>query len=237
MLTDDEIRALAERLEKNANRLWVAGLKSHATNSREAADALRSTLDRAVKAEAERDEAPRYFDAIREAQSRQDAEAKLAKAVEALREIANQPNATAGMLRHVAKATLSTIEAGTVEHPDSDFLRRLVENVFSWALNDCNYLDPKDADAIVAETRAGMTPEQAAIWRADRVSVQVEHPDSVRKPAWQDVWPFGCPKNSACARHRQCMYGCAAHKDRPVSDVAAEIDDETKRRTGATNDQ
>ena len=46
------------------------------------------------------------------------------------------------------------------------------------------------------------------------------------------VWPDGCPKKSACARHSACMYGCATHKDRPPGEVASEINAETERREG-----
>lgn len=50
------------------------------------------------------------------------------------------------------------------------------------------------------------------------------------------VWPDGCPKKSACARHSACMYGCATHKDRPPGDVASEINAETERRKGVKID-
>lgn len=48
-----------------------------------------------------------------------------------------------------------------------DFLYRLIENVFSWAMQDCNYLDPKSMGRLIAETKTGMTPETAAVWRSD----------------------------------------------------------------------
>lgn len=47
-----------------------------------------------------------------------------------------------------------------------EFLHQLIENAFSWALQDCNYLSPKYMDRLIAETRAGMKPEQAATWNA-----------------------------------------------------------------------
>ena len=50
---------------------------------------------------------------------------------------------------------------------ERDFVYRLVENAFSWAVEDCNYLNPKYVDRLVAATQAGMKPEQAAVWRAD----------------------------------------------------------------------
>jgi hypothetical protein len=47
-----------------------------------------------------------------------------------------------------------------------EFLHRLIENAFSWALQDCNYLSPKYMDRLLAATREGMTPEAAAFWNA-----------------------------------------------------------------------
>ena len=72
----------------------------------------------------------------------------------------------------ILRANGTTTHAEKVEAAaaalDVEFQRRLVENVFSWALEDCNYLAVKDADTIIEQTRAGMTPEQAAVWRSDR---------------------------------------------------------------------
>ncbi|NTF17987.1 hypothetical protein G6L37_06190 [Agrobacterium rubi] len=45
-------------------------------------------------------------------------------------------------------------------------MHRLIENAFSWALQDCNYLNPKYMDRLIQETSAGMKPEQAADWNA-----------------------------------------------------------------------
>lgn len=49
---------------------------------------------------------------------------------------------------------------------DRDFLHRLIENAFSWALQDCNYLNPKYMDRLIDCTHNGMKPEQAAVWNA-----------------------------------------------------------------------
>ncbi|MNU30403.1 hypothetical protein D3C71_188880 [compost metagenome] len=46
------------------------------------------------------------------------------------------------------------------------FQHRLIENAFSWALQDCNYLNPKYMDRLIGETMLGMKPEQAAGWNA-----------------------------------------------------------------------
>lgn len=46
------------------------------------------------------------------------------------------------------------------------FLHRLIENAFSWALQDCNYLNPKYMDRLIADTLSGMKPAQAAEWNA-----------------------------------------------------------------------
>lgn len=70
-----------------------------------------------------------------------------------------------------AEAELAEAKEVIASHEDEqDFLRRLVENVYSWAMESPNYLMAKDADALVAATRKGMTPEQAAMWRADRAA-------------------------------------------------------------------
>lgn len=47
-----------------------------------------------------------------------------------------------------------------------EFRHRLIENAFSWALQDCNYLNPTYMNRLIAETIAGMKPEQAAEWNA-----------------------------------------------------------------------
>lgn len=47
-----------------------------------------------------------------------------------------------------------------------EFQHRLIENAFSWALQDCNYLNPKYMDRLIEETMLGMKPEQAAGWSA-----------------------------------------------------------------------
>lgn len=47
-----------------------------------------------------------------------------------------------------------------------EFLHRLIENAFSWALEDCNYLNPKYMDRLIAATEGGMKPEEAAVWNA-----------------------------------------------------------------------
>jgi hypothetical protein len=52
----------------------------------------------------------------------------------------------------------------TIEAKHDGFLHRLIENAFSWALKDCNYLNPKYMDRLIAETITGMKPEQAAKW-------------------------------------------------------------------------
>ncbi|WP_026618314.1 hypothetical protein M728_000350 [Ensifer sp. WSM1721] len=49
---------------------------------------------------------------------------------------------------------------------ERDFTHRIIENAFSWALKDCNYLNPKYMERLIAETYQGMKPEQAAIWNA-----------------------------------------------------------------------
>lgn len=55
----------------------------------------------------------------------------------------------------------------SAEPPSEDLslLHRLIENTFSWALKRCNYLNPAHMDSLIAETRKGMKPEQAATWR------------------------------------------------------------------------
>jgi hypothetical protein len=58
------------------------------------------------------------------------------------------------------------VETVTVEARHDGFLHRLIENAFSWALQDCNYLNPKYMDRLIAETISGMKPEQAAEWNA-----------------------------------------------------------------------
>lgn len=47
-----------------------------------------------------------------------------------------------------------------------EFQHRLIENAFSWALQDCNYLNPKYMDRLIEESKLGMKPEQAAGWNA-----------------------------------------------------------------------
>lgn len=58
------------------------------------------------------------------------------------------------------------VEAVTIEAKHDGFLHRLIENAFSWALQDCNHLNPKYMDRLIAETIGGMKPEQAAEWNA-----------------------------------------------------------------------
>lgn len=47
--------------------------------------------------------------------------------------------------------------------------------------------------------------------------------------AREHAWPFGCVKQSSCARHKACMYGCPWHSKRNIS---GEVDAETERRGG-----
>jgi hypothetical protein len=54
------------------------------------------------------------------------------------------------------------------------FRHRLIENAFSWALQDCNYLNPKYMNRLIAETLAGMKPEQAAEWNATLPKIAVK---------------------------------------------------------------
>lgn len=45
-----------------------------------------------------------------------------------------------------------------------EFLERLIENTFSWAMQDCNYLNPKTCAKLVEATRNGLKPEEAKDW-------------------------------------------------------------------------
>lgn len=54
------------------------------------------------------------------------------------------------------------------------FLHRLVENAFSWAMQDTNYFDPKYSERLVAATLAGMDPKDAAGWRVDLPEVNAK---------------------------------------------------------------
>jgi hypothetical protein len=58
------------------------------------------------------------------------------------------------------------VETVVTESRHEGFLHRLIENAFSWALQDCNHLNPKYMDRLIAATILGMTPEQAADWNA-----------------------------------------------------------------------
>lgn len=58
------------------------------------------------------------------------------------------------------------VEDVRIDAPHDGFLHRLIENTFSWAMQDCNYLSPKYMDRLIAETILGMKPEQAAVWNA-----------------------------------------------------------------------
>jgi len=55
---------------------------------------------------------------------------------------------------------------------DDVFLARLVENAFSWALEQTNYLDPKHALRLVDATRNGMKAEEASVWRSDTPEIE-----------------------------------------------------------------
>ncbi len=70
------------------------------------------------------------------------------------------------------------VETVTIDAKHDGFLHRLIENAFSWALQDCNYLNPKYMDRLIAETIGGMKPEQAAQWNATAPEIAAS-----RKPA------------------------------------------------------
>lgn len=72
-----------------------------------------------------------------------------------------------------------TVEDFRIESAQDGFLHRLIENAFSWALQDCNYLHPKYMDRLIAETIRGMKPEQAAEWNATAPE------QATRKPAME----------------------------------------------------
>lgn len=62
------------------------------------------------------------------------------------------------------------------------FLNRLVENAFSWALQDTNFLDPKSTDRLVAATLAGMDAKDAAEWRSDLPEVNAKRERDGKPP-------------------------------------------------------
>jgi len=70
------------------------------------------------------------------------------------------------LLKEEWKAQGLALEDFRIEAAQDGFLHRLIENAFSWALQDCNYLNPKYMDRLIAETIRGMNPEQAAEWNA-----------------------------------------------------------------------
>lgn len=69
------------------------------------------------------------------------------------------------------------------------------------ALIACNRI----LKALSADTTVRLTPSAAPFALTENAS----------------VWPDGRAKRSSCTRHRACMYGCAAHRDK---DITADVD-------------
>lgn len=62
-----------------------------------------------------------------------------------------------------------------------DFTHRLIENTFSWAMEDCHYLDPKSMERLIEATKAGMKPEDAATWRSDLPEIMAKRAKLLRE--------------------------------------------------------
>jgi len=79
--------------------------------------------------------------------------------------VSTHMEAVGGALR-MELASLAASPSPVDSRDDRDFLHRLIENAFSWALRDCNYLNPKYMDRLIDRTHNGMKPEHAATWNA-----------------------------------------------------------------------
>jgi hypothetical protein len=63
-------------------------------------------------------------------------------------------------------------------------------------------------------------PSQRRYKLADIQPTEHDHP----VPIVSQDWPFGCPKQRSCSRHRACMYGCKANAGRPPEVLRRQID-------------
>ncbi|MBP2459621.1 MULTISPECIES: hypothetical protein [unclassified Rhizobium] len=63
----------------------------------------------------------------------------------------------------------------------NDFIHKLIENAFSWAMEGCHYLDPKSMDRLIEATQQGMKPEQAATWRSDLPEIIARRAELLRQ--------------------------------------------------------
>ncbi len=73
-----------------------------------------------------------------------------------------------------------------------DFTHRLIENTFSWAMEDCHYLDPKSMEWLIEATKSGLKPEDAATWRSDLPEIMAKRARLLRQhwASFCDADPF-----------------------------------------------
>lgn len=87
---------------------------------------------------------------------------------------------------------ITYVPAPAEDAAGDNFRHRLIENAFSWALESCNYLDPKAMDRLIAMTEGGMIPEAAAVWRSDAPEILARRAKLLRQhwSSFCDADPF-----------------------------------------------